>query len=64
MSRMADAWKVLRTDGDLTLTKEDMGRHSPYGVYDGGDLVCLCLYRRGGEALMDYIRKLKGGPEK
>lgn len=45
---------IRETDG-IRVTKECDSKHTPWGVYDRGSLVCFCLYHKGALALADYI---------
>ena len=46
---------VLRRDGRFTMTRHTPGHHATYAVYDGDDMICVCVYRKGANALMDYL---------
>lgn len=46
---------VVRRDGKYTVVKESMGKHAPWGVYEGERLICFCVYRKGANALVDYL---------
>ena len=50
---------VLRRDGNLRVeVYSGQGTHHPtYAVYDGEELVCVCVYKRGAFALADYIKR-------
>jgi hypothetical protein len=50
---------VLREEKGIRVTAPWHGKHHPYAVYDGDELLCYCVYRKGAYALMDYILKLK-----
>lgn len=49
--------RVVRRDGPYSVIKEQDRKHTPWGVYDGEELVCLCVYRKGAFALVDYIKR-------
>lgn len=51
---------VIYKDGDLTVTRYVGGHHPQFSVYDGGQMICLCVYKRGAMALVEYINKMKG----
>ena len=51
---------IICEDGDLTVTRYVGGRHAQYAVYDGSQMVCLCVYKRGAMALVKYINEIKG----
>lgn len=51
---------IICEDGDLTVTRYIGGHHPQYAVYDGSQMVCLCVYKRGAMALVKYINKIKG----
>ena len=51
---------VIREDGSLTVTRYIGGHHAQYTVYDGSQMICLCVYKKGAMNAMDYILKLKG----
>lgn len=51
---------VIRKDGGLTVTRYIGGHHAQYAVYDGDTMICLCVYKRGAMALVEYINKIKG----
>lgn len=46
---------VVRRDGKYTVVKESTGKHTPWGVYEGERLICFCVYRKGANALVDYL---------
>ena len=50
---------VIREDGSLTVTRYIGGHHAQYAVYDGGQMICLCVYKKGAMALVKYINKMK-----
>lgn len=41
--------------------KDNEGKHSPFSVYDGDELVCKCVYKKGALALCNYIERVKNG---
>ena len=51
---------VIHEDGGLTVTRYIGGHHAQYAVYDGGQMVCLCVYKKGAMALVEYINNMKG----
>lgn len=51
---------VIREDGGLTVTRYIGGHHAQYAVYDGSQMICLCVYKKGAMALVEYINKMKG----
>lgn len=51
---------VIREDGSLTVTRYIGGHHAQYAVYDGSQMICLCVYKKGAMALVEYINKMKG----
>lgn len=55
---------VLRRDGNLRVeVYSGQGTHHPtYAVYDGEELVCVCVYKRGAFALADYIKRRLAQP--
>lgn len=53
--RKERAASVVRRDGKYAVVREEDRHHTPWGVYDGDDLICLCLYRKGAFALVDYL---------
>jgi hypothetical protein len=52
---------VIRKDGSLTVTRYIGGHHAQYAVYDGSQIICLCVYKRGAMALVEYINEMKEG---
>lgn len=52
---------VIRSDGGLTVTRYYGGHHPQFALYDGTQMVCLCVYRKGALSAMDYILKLRKG---
>ena len=52
---------VIRRDGDLTVTRYYSGHHPQFALYDGVQMVCLCVYKKGALNAMDYILKLRKG---
>ena len=48
---------VLRREGRFTAKRYSGGHHSTYAVYDGEELICVCVYKRGAFSLMDYLIK-------
>ena len=52
---------VIRRDGDLTVTRYYGGHHPQFALYDGVQMVCLCVYKKGALSAMDYILKLRKG---
>ena len=51
---------VIHEDGSLTVTRYIGDHHAQYAVYDGGQMICLCVYRKGAMALVEYINEMKG----
>lgn len=51
---------IIHEDGSLTVTRYTSGHHAQYAVYDGSQMVCLCVYKKGAMALVEYINKMKG----
>lgn len=51
---------IIHEDGSLTVTRYIGGRHAQYAVYDGGKMICLCVYKKGAMALVEYINKMEG----
>lgn len=51
---------VIHEDGSLTVTRYIGGHHAQYAVYDGSQMICLCVYKKGAMALVKYINKMKG----
>jgi len=45
--------------GSLRAYKDCDGKHTPWSVYDGDTLVCMCVYKKGAIAVVDYIDNLK-----
>lgn len=45
--------------GELRAYKECDGKHTPWSVYDGDTLVCMCVYKKGAIAVIDYINNMK-----
>lgn len=59
--------RLVYEKGELKAYKECDGKHTPWSVYDGDKLLCLCVYKKGAIAVVDYIDNLKtkeGGNEK
>ena len=46
---------VLRRDGRFVMTRHTPGHHATYAVYDGEEMICVCAYKKGANALMDYL---------
>lgn len=55
---------VIQRDGDLTVTRYCGGHHPQFALYDGVQMVCLCVYKKGALSAMDYILKLRKGAVK
>ncbi len=51
---------IIHEDGSLTVTRYIGGHHPQYAVYDGGQMIFLCVYKRGAMTLVEYINKTKG----
>ena len=51
---------IIREDGNLTVARYIGGHHAQYAVYDGSQMICLCVYKKGAMALVKYINKIKG----
>lgn len=51
---------IIHNDGSLTVTRYIGGHHAQYAVYDGSQMICLCVYKKGAMALVKYINKMKG----
>jgi hypothetical protein len=56
------------TDGEFCIDHFYGGGSHPYfGVYEGNDLVCVCVYRKGAEEVLRRLAKaqiLQEGGEK
>lgn len=52
---------VIRREGDMTVTRYYGGHHPQFALYDGTQMVCLCVYKKGALSAMDYILKLRKG---
>ena len=52
---------VIYSEGGITVTRYIGGHHPQYAVYDGVQMICLCVYKKGAVSAMDYILKLKRG---
>lgn len=50
---------IIHEDGSLTVTRYIGGHHPQYAVYNGSQMVCLCVYKKGAMALVEYINKMK-----
>ena len=53
--------------GGIRAYKDSDGKHTPWSVYDGEELICMCVYKKGAIAVVDYINNLKtkeGGNDK
>lgn len=50
---------IIHEDGSLTVTRYFGGHHPQYAVYDGSQMICLCVYKKGAMALVEYINKMK-----
>lgn len=50
---------LVHERGELRAYKECDGKHTPWSVYDGDTLVCMCVYKKGAIAVVDYINNLK-----
>lgn len=55
--------KTIYEGGSLTITRYIGGHHTQYAVYDGSQMICLCVYKRGAMALVKYINEMKGTVE-
>lgn len=51
---------IIHEDSGLTVTRYIDGHHPQYAVYDGSQMICLCVYKKGAMALVEYINKTKG----
>ena len=51
---------TILEDGSLTVTRYIGGHHPQYAVYDGSQMICLCVYKKGAMALVEYINEMKG----
>lgn len=51
---------IIHEDGSLTVTRYIGGHHAQYAVYDGEQMICLCVYKKSAMALVKYINKMKG----
>lgn len=51
---------IIHEDRSLTVTRYIGGHHAQYAVYDGEQMICLCVYKKGAMALVEYINKMKG----
>lgn len=51
---------TILENGSLTVTRYIGGHHAQYAVYDGSQMICLCVYKKGAMALVEYINKMKG----
>lgn len=54
---------TILENGSLTVTRYIGGHHPQYAVYDGSQMICLCVYKRGAMALVEYINQKKGSFE-
>lgn len=52
---------VFYTSGNVRAEKDNESKHSPFSVYDGDELVCKCVYKKGALALCNYIERIKNG---
>ena len=59
MERHERELSVLRRVGRYSATRYSGGHHPTYGVYDGENLICLCVYRKGAFSLLDYLTTRK-----
>jgi hypothetical protein len=46
---------VIRQEGRYRVMRMEERKHTSYGVYDGEKLICLCVYKKGAFALVDYL---------
>ena len=51
---------IVHENGGLTVTRYIGGHHPQYAVYDGSQMICLCVYKKGAMALVEYINNMKG----
>lgn len=51
--------KIYDSDG-ITVERVGEGSHANWAVYVDGELICLCVYKKGAMALVNYINKIKG----
>lgn len=51
--------RLVYEKGELKAYKECDGKHTPWSVYDGDKLLCLCVYKKGTIELIDYINQIK-----
>ena len=52
---------VIYREGGITVTRYIGGHHPQFALYDGVQMVCLCVYKKGALSAMDYILKLRKG---
>lgn len=52
--------KVLREEAGLKVVRVGRSKPVPYAVYDGDNLICYCMYKRGANSLVDYLLRLMG----
>lgn len=48
--------RVLKRLAHFTVTRYSGGHHPQYAVYNGQEMICLCVYRKGAFALLDFIK--------
>lgn len=52
--------KLPLRDGELWIDHFHRGGSHPYfGVYEGENLVCVCVYRKGAEEVMRRLSKVQ-----
>ena len=51
---------IIHENGGLTVTRYIGGHHPQYAVYDGSQMICLCVYKKGAMALVKYINEMNG----
>jgi len=55
-SDLAIQGRVLKRLAHFTVTRYSGGHHPQYAVYNGQEMICLCVYRKGAFALLDFIK--------
>ena len=46
------------------MTRYYSGHHPQFALYDGVQMVCLSVYKKGALSAMDYILKLRKGEKR
>lgn len=55
---MDKTYRIYDSDG-ITVERVGEGSHANWAVYVDGELLCLCVYKKGAMSLVNYINKLK-----